>query len=622
MKRIIPAIILLAVLGGGYWWFTQAGAAALEPAADPAVLVGSGSIEAETVAITAELGGRIMEIKVNEGDEAQPGQILVELDKADLLAQQTQQEAAVVTARANLELVGAPPRPEDVAAARAQLAQAEVARDGAELTWNRLKALVNNPRELEIKINQTRAQVTQAESNLELAQVNLKRAEIQAEAASRNQSNNAGLAENEAAQYQLQAAQTGAQMAQVALEGTQTQLQHWIQIRDNPLLLIAQANAAGAAYQQAQAAVLAAEANLAAVKAGPAAEDVEVARAQLREAETALAAVEVQLEKQTLTAPRAGLVSKKLVEAGELAAPGAMLLELSDIDTVDLTVYISESRIGQVKIGQQARVYVDAYPGQTFAGRVSFIAHQAEFTPRNVQTREERVNLVFAVKITLDNPGHRLKPGMPADAEILINAEIIAPPTLSPTLGPPAIPPPTPTRAAVTPTAAPTPTPAEPTDATQARVMSWALRVRSGPGVNYPVVATLAQGDTVPVVGVDPKTGWLQVQLPGSEQLGWISGSATFVSITGGHNAPAPEPASTAAPAAKGEETLTVEIISAGLNVRSGPGVQYPVVATLLKGYSVSVLAVDPASGWLQVPLPGSPRSGWISGDPAYVALN
>jgi multidrug resistance efflux pump len=127
----------------------------------------------------------------------------------------------------------------------------------------------------------------------------------------------------------------------------------------------------------------------------------------------------VQLDKLSLTAPRDGLVSQKLVNPGELAAPGAVLVEISDIETVDLTVFIPETRIGQVKIGQKALVYVDAYEGEEFEGKVSFIAHEAEFTPRNVQTQEERVNLVFAVKITLDNTDHRLKPGMPADAEIV-----------------------------------------------------------------------------------------------------------------------------------------------------------------------------------------------------------
>jgi RND family efflux transporter MFP subunit len=162
-----------------------------------------------------------------------------------------------------------------------------------------------------------------------------------------------------------------------------------------------------------------AKANLVVVKADPTAEDMALAQAQVREAEAALAAVEVQLAKQTLTAPRDGLITQKLVNSGELATPGAVLLELSDIETVDLTVYIPETRIGQVKIGQKALVNVDAYDDEQIEGAVSFIAHEAEFTPRNVQTQEERVNLVFAVKISLDNADHRLKPGMPADAQIL-----------------------------------------------------------------------------------------------------------------------------------------------------------------------------------------------------------
>ena len=261
--------------------------------------------------------------------------------------------------------------------------------------------------------------MTEAEKNLEVARVNLKRAEIQAEAASRNQSNNVALAQNEVAQYQLRAAQVGIEMGEVALDGAKQQVEHLIRLRDQPLFLITQANAAEAAYQQAEAAVLAAKANLTAVKADPTSEDVAVAQAQVLEAEAAFATIQVQLDKLTLTAPRDGLVSQKLVNPGELAAPGAVLVEISDIETVDLTVFIPETRIGQVKIGQKALVDVDAYPGEVFEGKVSFIAHEAEFTPRNVQTQEERVNLVFAVKITLDNADHRLKPGMPADAEIV-----------------------------------------------------------------------------------------------------------------------------------------------------------------------------------------------------------
>jgi HlyD family secretion protein len=155
------------------------------------------------------------------------------------------------------------------------------------------------------------------------------------------------------------------------------------------------------------------------VQAGPMPEEVAIAGAQVRQAEAALASVEVQLDKLNLTAPRAGVITERPANPGELANPGATLMNLGDLDQVTLTVFIPETQIGRVRVGQTARVEVDAYPGETFEGSVAFIAPEAEFTPKNVQTEEERVNLVFAVKITLDNPGHRLKPGMPADAQII-----------------------------------------------------------------------------------------------------------------------------------------------------------------------------------------------------------
>jgi multidrug resistance efflux pump len=540
MKRIIPIVVILAAIGGGYWWFTSRPS---EAAQGSDALLGSGTIEAETVAVTAELGGRILELKVDEGEEVTAGQILVELEKADLLAQAVQLESAVETAKANLELASAAARPEDVAAARAELAQAEAARDGARLVWDRAKVLVDNPHELEARVNQGKARVTDAAKSLETAQVNLKRAEIQAEKASRNQSSHAALVANEAAQKQLQAAQIGVQIAEVALAGAQTQVEHLNRMRYMPLSLIAQANTAEAVYGQAEAAVLAAQANLNATQANPTAEDIAVAQAQLLEAEAASSAVEVQLAKQTLSAPRAGLVSQKLVNPGELAAPGAMLLELSDIETVDLTVYIPETQIGRVKIGQAAEVHVDAYSGELFEGVVTFIAHEAEFTPRNVQTQEERVNLVFAVKITLDNADHHLKPGMPADAEILPKMAVTRPASPPPSPTPTVLPTATPTPVSRTPTPKPTPTlssaeiaPAEELEPAskavgQAEVLSWGLKVRTGPGIAYADFAHLARGQVVPILSVDPATGWLEVELP-SGDTGWITGSQTYVAVS------------------------------------------------------------------------------------------
>ncbi|MBI1878050.1 MAG: biotin/lipoyl-binding protein, partial [Chloroflexi bacterium] len=243
MKRIIPIIILIAIGGGAYWWFNQP---KIDASASTA-LVGSGTIEAETIAITTEIGGRIIAVKAAEGDEVSAGQVLVEIDQSSLLAQQAQLEAALETSQANLAAASAPPWPEDIAAAKARLTQAEVARAGAEVTWQAAQA-------------QAQARVTEAHSNLEQAQVNLKRLEIQAEAASRNQSSHAALVQNDVAQYQLKAAQVGLQMAEVGLTGTEQQVELLQHLRDQPLQLMSQADTAKAAYQQAEAAVLVAQA--------------------------------------------------------------------------------------------------------------------------------------------------------------------------------------------------------------------------------------------------------------------------------------------------------------------------------------------------------------------------
>ncbi len=113
--------------------------------------------------------------------------------------------------------------------------------------------------------------------------------------------------------------------------------------------------------------------------------------------------------------PVSGVVVERLLQVGELAAPGAPLFTLADLDEVTLKVYVPEADLGKVAVGQAVQVTVDAYD-ETFTGQVSTIASQAEFTPSNVQTQAERVHMVFAVKIRLANPDHLLKPGMPADA--------------------------------------------------------------------------------------------------------------------------------------------------------------------------------------------------------------
>jgi HlyD family secretion protein len=128
--------------------------------------------------------------------------------------------------------------------------------------------------------------------------------------------------------------------------------------------------------------------------------------------------VDAQIARLTLTAPMDGIVTSRSAQVGETATAGMPLLTLANLDMVTLVIYVPTTRVGQVRLGHQVEVEVDSFPGRTFVGEVSNIAGEAEFTPRNVQTQEERVNLVYAVKVRIPNPDHELKPGLPADATI------------------------------------------------------------------------------------------------------------------------------------------------------------------------------------------------------------
>ncbi len=158
-----------------------------------------------------------------------------------------------------------------------------------------------------------------------------------------------------------------------------------------------------------------AAANLATLKNGARSEQVDAAQAQVDAAQAQLSALDLQLNKLTLTAPWDGVVLVRSVESGQTALPGGSLLQIGRLDSLELTVYLPEERFGRVTPGQAVTVKVDAYPGRTFAGRVLRVADEAEFTPTNVQTKEDRSRLVYAVVIGLDNPDLALKPGMIAD---------------------------------------------------------------------------------------------------------------------------------------------------------------------------------------------------------------
>lgn len=457
---LIGALLLagaLAALGWRIWARTHK----VTPAG---VLAASGTIEAEEVEVAAEVGGRVVALYVDEGDEVQAGQLLVQLDDALYRAQLAQAEAAVDAARAALERTQMGATPEEVAQAKAALSQAVAARDGARALWRAAQAVVDHPQQAIAQyhaalgardsanaavISTAQAGMTTKEdarrlwynaaNTLRDAQANYSRiywrnretekerdltqVEKDEEAAAWRRVEDAerlmqigelnyNLAETMETQNNLIAqsnAQTAAKLASDLA---------WIV--GEPLSIAAQAAQAEAQYRQARAAVDVARAALARLRAGAAAPEIAAREAQLRQAEAAAELLRLQVARTTLTAPVSGIVLVRSIHQGELAAPGIPLLTLGDLDTVRLTIYIPEDVYGQVQLGQTVNVYVDSYPGRPFVGQVVHIASQSEFTPKDVQTSEERVHLVYAVRVRVPNPEHLLKPGMPADAEIVL----------------------------------------------------------------------------------------------------------------------------------------------------------------------------------------------------------
>jgi len=166
----------------------------------------------------------------------------------------------------------------------------------------------------------------------------------------------------------------------------------------------------------AAAAMKAAREQLRRLEKGSRPEEVDAARARVQAADARIAQLEQQVEDAAIQSPTAGVVTEKLAEPGELMARGTGLVVVTDLADAWLNAYISEPDLGRIRLGQPADVTTD--DGQTRKGRVSFIASQAEFTPKNVQTRDERVKLVYRIKVALENEDGLFKPGMPAEARL------------------------------------------------------------------------------------------------------------------------------------------------------------------------------------------------------------
>ncbi|MFH1651279.1 MAG: efflux RND transporter periplasmic adaptor subunit [Chloroflexota bacterium] len=404
-RRIIAGALVIIVLVVVIWWGVAA------PARNSSVeIVTSGFIEARDVTVALEVGGRIAGITVDEGDSVAAGAVLVRIDDALLKAQRQQAQAAVALAEAAAQ-------------------QAAVSRDGAQTAAENALDVQQNPLELDARIIAAEAEVAQASLNLARAQeldavYPVELAEIRRDTARKVVDNlelfqAQGLVSSYTINRELYPAEGELQAAESNLAYQQQLAQSWTlpaarQRYDSAQMVLENLQAIRENPQEINAAVDRAQAALKTAEAA-----VAVAQQQLEQARAALGVLDVQMTKLSVSSPLAGMVAGRFAEVGEIAAPGAPLLVITDLSEVTLTAYVPESRIGLVKLGEEVVVSVDSYPGEEFRGRVTYIAPQALFTPKNVQLKEEREKTVFAVKVSLPNPEQKLKPGMPADARIL-----------------------------------------------------------------------------------------------------------------------------------------------------------------------------------------------------------
>ena len=251
-------------------------------------------------------------------------------------------------------------------------------------------------------------QLAQAQAGLDAAQANFQ------------------LALNGARVEDVNQAEAAVRQAQVQVSAGRTDLERIRQLASEGTVTQKQLDDAETRVQTATAALEIAQASHARLVAGTRTEQIAARRAAVRQAEARISSIEQRIQDCTVRAPLSGTVTHRLSEPGEMAAMGTGLVTISALNRAWLKVYLNEVDIGRIQLGQQVNVFLDAAPEQARHGVVTFISPTAEFTPKNVQTPEDRVKLVFGVKVTLDNADGAFKPGLPADAVFNDTAHAVA----------------------------------------------------------------------------------------------------------------------------------------------------------------------------------------------------
>jgi HlyD family secretion protein len=388
MKRIILIVVLIGVLGGAGMLAYRS----LHPEVTNRIVV-SGNIELTQVDIAFKTSGRLIERTVNEGDAVRKDQVIARLDREQLLHQRDTAQAALATAdaqlaesksalkwqeesmQADLQLKNADlnaaqsqllqlqngARPQELQQATAAVAAAQSQYDGAKKDWDRAQTLYKND-------DISTSQYDQFRTRFESADANLKQVKEQ---------------------------------ANLVQAGPRTET----------------IESAKAQVERARAALRAGQAN--GIETKRREEDLVARQGDIDRAKAQIALIDSQLADTIAVSPINGIVLVKAADVGEVLAPGTSVVTVGDIDHPWLRAYIREQDLGRVKLGDKVKVTTDSFKNKIYDGTVSFISSDAEFTPKQIQTAEERVKLVYRIKIDIDNSHGELKSNMPADAEIL-----------------------------------------------------------------------------------------------------------------------------------------------------------------------------------------------------------
>ncbi len=389
-RKIIPAAVLAAALGG-----TGMISCSFWKGGDENRIILSGNIEFTQVHIAFKSSGKLIDFPIEEGDEVRKGIILARLDMEQQEKQRAREQASLAVAESSLaqHLTGIEyfkaSLEADILARTAQLRQAEA----------NLDQLLAGSRSQEIQ--QAEAAARQARSQFALAEEEWQRAQV--------------LYKNDdisTSQYDRFRSQfTGSQAALQQAE------QHYSLVREGPRK--EDIEAARAAVDQARAALKQAEASRLEVRRRE--QEVGTRQAQIEQARAQVAYMDAVIADGTVRAPLDGVILEKSAEIGEVVAAGTTIASLGDINKPWLRGYIRQQDQGRVKLGMKVRVTTDSYPDKVYEGRLSYIASEAEFTPKQIQTPEERVKLVYRIKVEVANPRQELKLNMPASAEIVLD---------------------------------------------------------------------------------------------------------------------------------------------------------------------------------------------------------